>query len=107
MNTHAKSADIFDTTQFPVAVYKGKIVFKGDTPAAVEGLLTMRGVTKPVKLTFNSFLCKADAVTKVEVCGADALGGFKRDDFGITFGRGFMTDTVLRIQIEAQREQAQ
>jgi polyisoprenoid-binding protein YceI len=107
MNTHARSAAIFDTAQFPLAVYKGNIIFNGDTPAAVDGTLTLHGVTRPVKLTLNAFLCKPDALTKVEVCGADALGGFDRADFGITFGKGFKTDTVLRIQVEAQREQGQ
>jgi polyisoprenoid-binding protein YceI len=107
MNTHARSAAIFDTAQFPLAVYKGNIVFNGDTPAAIDGSLTLHGVTRPVKLTLNAFLCKPDALTKVEVCGADAIGGFDRADFGITFGKGFKTDTVLRIQVEAQREQAQ
>jgi polyisoprenoid-binding protein YceI len=107
LNTHARSAAIFDAAQFPLAVYKGNIVFNGDTPAAVDGSLTLHGVTRPVKLTFNAFLCRPDALTKVEVCGADALGGFDRADFGITFGKGFKTDTVLRIQVEAQREQGQ
>jgi polyisoprenoid-binding protein YceI len=107
LNTHAKSAAIFDAAQFPVAVYKGSIVFKGDTPAAVEGFLTLHGVTKPVGLSFNSFLCKADPLTKLEVCGADALGRFDRADFGIGFGKGFKTETLLRIQVEAQREQVQ
>jgi polyisoprenoid-binding protein YceI len=107
MNTHARSAAIFDTAQFPLAVYKGNIIFNGDTPAAVDGTLTLHGVTRPVKLTLNAFLCKPDALTKVEVCGADALGGFDRADFGITFGKGFKTDTVLRIQVEAQREPGQ
>jgi polyisoprenoid-binding protein YceI len=107
LNTHVKSPDIFDTAQFPVAVYKGNIVFNGDTPSAVDGLLTMHGVTKPVKLAIDSFRCMPDGLTKVEVCGADALGTLDRADFGITFGKGFKTNTVLRIQIEAHREQAQ
>jgi polyisoprenoid-binding protein YceI len=107
LNTHAKSAAIFDTAQFPVAVYKGTIVFSGDAPAAVDGSLTMHGVTKPVRLTLNAFVCRPDALTKAEVCGADALGTFDRADFGVTFGKGFKTETLLRIQVEAQREQGQ
>jgi polyisoprenoid-binding protein YceI len=107
LNTHVKSPAIFDTAQFPVAVYKGSIVFNGDTPAAVDGLLTLHGVTRPVRLAINAFLCRPDELTKVEVCGADAVGTFDRADFGITFGKGFKTVTLLRIQIEARREQGQ
>jgi polyisoprenoid-binding protein YceI len=107
LTTHAKSAAIFDIAQFPVAVYKGPLIFNGDTPVAVDGALTMHGVTRPVRLTLNSFVCRPDALTKLEVCGADALGSFDRADFGVTFGKGFKTDTLLRIQVEAQREQGQ
>lgn len=107
LNTHARGPEILDAAQFPVAVYKGTIVFNGDTPAAVDGLLTLHGVTRPVRLTINAFLCKPDAMTKVETCGADALGSFDRADFGITFGKGFKTDTLLRIQVEAQRQKGQ
>ncbi|MCS0631162.1 YceI family protein [Telluria mixta] len=105
LNTHARSAAIFDTARFPVAVYKGTIVFDGDVPAAIDGALTMHGVTRPVRLSLNSFLCKPDNMTKVEVCGADALGSFDRADFGVTFGTGFKMQTVLRIQVEARRDQ--
>jgi polyisoprenoid-binding protein YceI len=105
LNTHVKGPDILDASQFQAAVYKGNIIFNGDTPAAVEGLLTLHGVTRPVRLAIDSFLCKADGLTKVEVCGADAQGSFNRADFGITFGKGFKTETLLRIQVEAQREQ--
>jgi polyisoprenoid-binding protein YceI len=105
LNAHVKGPAIFDTAQFPEAVYKGRIVFDGDTPAAVDGQLTLHGVTRPVRLALNAFVCRPDALTKVEVCGADALGSFDRADFGITFGKGFKTETLLRIQVEAQREQ--
>lgn len=102
LNKHVQGPDIFDMAQFPTATYQGTIVFNGDTPAAIDGQLTMHGVTKPVRLTLNSFLCKPDAMTKVETCGADAAGTFDRADFGVTFGKGFKTVTALRIQVEAQ-----
>ncbi|RZT04182.1 Polyisoprenoid-binding protein YceI [Duganella sp. CF402] len=105
LNTHVKGPDILDAAQFPAAVYKGSIVFNGDTPAAVEGQLTLHGVTRPVRLTIDSFLCKPDGLSKVEVCGADARGSFDRAEFGITFGKGFKTETLLRIQVEAQKVQ--
>jgi polyisoprenoid-binding protein YceI len=107
LNTHVKGPTMFDTAQFPAAVYTGNIVFTGDRPTAVDGLLTMHGMTRPVRLAINSFLCKPDDLSKVEVCGADAVGSFDRADFGLNFGKGFKTETVLRIQIEARKEQGQ
>lgn len=105
LNSHVKGPDILDAAQFPAALYHGAVVFDGDTPVAVDGTLTLHGVSKPVRLAINSFLCKPDGLSKVEVCGADAQGSFNRADFGITFGKGFKTETLLRIQVEAQKEQ--
>ena len=59
MNEHAKSADIFDAAKYPTATYKGKLAgFKGDAPTQVVGELTLHGVTKPVTLAINSFVCR-------------------------------------------------
>src|SRR5690606_31193092 len=104
MNIHAKNADIFDVEKYPTATYKGKISkWNGDAPAEIDGQLTMKGVTKPVKLTVNSFLCKPNPMTRRETCGADATGTFKRDDFNVSYGKdfGFKMDTKVLISIEA------
>ena len=104
MNEHASSADMFDVTKFPIAVYKGKLAaFKGDAPTSVVGDLTLHGVTKPVTLKINSFLCKPNPMTKKEVCGADASALINREDFGISYGKnlGFKMDVKLLISVEA------
>jgi polyisoprenoid-binding protein YceI len=109
LNTHAASAEMFDAAQFPAATYKGKLVFDSNGPAGVQGFLTLHGVTKPLDLKINSYLCKPNPMTKVEVCGADAFGTLNREDFGIDYGKkfGFKMDTILRIQVEAQRAAGQ
>ena len=104
MNTHAMSADMLDVAKFPTATYSGKITgFAGANPSEVQGNLTMHGVTKPVTLHINSFLCKPSPMTKKEVCGADASGTFNREDFGVSYGKamGFKMDVKLLISIEA------
>jgi polyisoprenoid-binding protein YceI len=104
MNTHANSPDIFDTAKFPTATFSGKLGgFKGDSPSEVVGNLTLHGVTKPVTLKINSFLCKANPMSKKEVCGADASANINREDFGVSYGKnfGFKMDVKLLITIEA------
>jgi len=104
MNEHAKSADMFDVAKYPTATYKGKFSkFNGDAPTEVQGELTLHGVTKPVTLTLNSFMCKVNPMMKKEVCGADASATFNRADFGISFGQqmGFKQEVKLAIQVEA------
>jgi polyisoprenoid-binding protein YceI len=107
MNTHAMSADMFDVAKFPTATFTGELTsFKGDSPTEVWGSLTLHGVTKPVKLNINSFLCKPVTIPPSrETCGADASGTINREDFGVGYGKalGFKMDVKLLITIEAQR----
>ena len=106
MNEHAKSAEIFDVATFPTATYNGTFAkFKDGKPTLVIGDLTLHGITKPVTLKINQFLCKPNPMTKKEVCGADALTTFNRKDFGVGYGEayGFKMDVTLRIQVEGVR----
>jgi polyisoprenoid-binding protein YceI len=103
MNEHAKGPEIFDVAKFPTATYKGKLAkFNGDTPTEVQGELTLHGVTKPVTLHIDQFLCKPHPMLKREVCGADASATIKRSDFGVSYGEayGFNMDVKLQIQVE-------
>jgi polyisoprenoid-binding protein YceI len=103
MNAHARSAEIFDAGKFPTAMYKGKFSkFNGESPTEVQGKLTLHGVTKPLTLTINQFLCKDNPMTKQEVCGADASATFSRADFGVNYGDkyGFNQTVKLLIQVE-------
>jgi polyisoprenoid-binding protein YceI len=103
LDEHAKSAEMFDVAKFPTATYSGKFTkFNGAAPAEAQGTLTLHGVTKPVTLTINSFLCKPNPMSKKEVCGADASATFNRSDFGVSFGDkyGFKQEVKLQIQVE-------
>jgi polyisoprenoid-binding protein YceI len=106
LNEHAKKAEMFDVAKFPTANYKGKLVFKGDVPATVNGELTLHGVTKPVTLTINKFKCIQHPMLKREVCGADASATFNRSDFGVAYGTqmGFNPEVKLAIQVEAVKQ---
>ena len=104
LSDHVKSDQMLDVAKFHTATYKGKLTkFKGDVPTEVDGELTLHGVTKPVKLTINSFMCKVHPMLKKEFCGADASATINRADFGVGFGQqmGFKMDVKLAIQVEA------
>ncbi len=104
LNEHAKSPDIFDVAKFPTATYKGKLAgFKDGGPTEVDGTLELHGVSKPVKLQINSFLCKPNPMNKKETCGADASATINREDFGVSYGKayGFKQEVKLQIQVEA------
>ena len=103
LNDHAKTPDIFDTAQFPTATYTGRLTsFEDGAPTMVEGELTLHGVTQPVNLAVESFLCKEHPMMMREVCGADATAEIDRSDFGVTIGQPmFNMGVTLRISIEA------
>lgn len=104
LNEHVKTGDMLDVAKFPTAVFEGKLAgFKAGAPTEVDGSLTLHGVTKPVKLTINKFLCKQNPMSHKDTCGADASGTFNRADFGVSYGQayGFDMGVQLEIQIEA------
>jgi polyisoprenoid-binding protein YceI len=106
LDEHARSAEIFDAAKYPTATYKGTLTnFKNGAPTEIQGTFTLHGVTKPLTLTINQFLCKINPMTKKEVCGADASATFNRSDFGVSFGDkyGFKQEVKLAIQVEAVR----
>ncbi len=103
LNEHAMSADMFEVERFPTATYEGTLTdWVNGAPTAVEGELTMHGVTRPVNLEIRKFACNEDGST----CGADAYAEIDRSDFGVSFGQQFGMDmgVVLRIQVEAGAE---
>jgi polyisoprenoid-binding protein YceI len=104
LTEHAKKdAKMFDVAKYPTATFKGKLKFSGEAPTEAAGNLTLHGVTKPVTLKINQFLCKQHPMKKVEVCGADASATINRYDYGITYGDnfGFKPDVKLEIEVEA------
>jgi len=105
-NEHIQAEDLFDTAKYPTITYKSsKVKFDGDKVVAVEGDLTVKGVTKPVKLTVNSFLCMPHPMVKKEACGATATAKIKRSDFGLSKGVPYVGDEVtLTIPVEAIKQ---
>jgi len=100
----AVGPQFFDAKKHPQARYRGRLDgFVNGMPTQVVGALTLRGVTRPLTLKLNSFKCMPHPIFKRELCGADAQGSFKRDEFGLDAGKdyGFNMDVQLRIQVEA------
>jgi polyisoprenoid-binding protein YceI len=105
LEEHLRSPDFLNVQKYPTIGYKGTLQFDGDAPKAVDGQLTLLGVTKPVKLKVNSFRCIDHPLYKKEVCGADAEGEFNRADFGMThYADGELGKVKVRIQVEGIKE---
>ena len=107
MNERAVN-DILHVSEFPTATYTGTLAsFVDGAPTAVEGTLTLHGVSKPVVLSIDRFLCKPHFRSGVEVCGADASATINRADYGVTYDldNGFFPEVSFNISVEAHKQE--
>lgn len=106
LEDHLRNPDFFDVAKHPTITFQSTGArFEGDKLAALDGKLTMRGVTKPVTLAVTSFYCGMNPIVKKPACGADAETTIKRSEFGINYGLPAVRDDVkLLIQVEAHKQ---
>ena len=105
-NEHIQGEDFLDTAKYPTATFKStKVVFEGDKPVAVEGNLTLKGVTRPVTLTVTSFLAMPHPMMKKEAIGANAWTVVKRSEFNAGKYAPYVGDEVrIDIAVEAIKQ---
>jgi polyisoprenoid-binding protein YceI len=101
-NGHIQGADFLDTADFPTATFKStSIHFDGDAPVSIDGVLTVKGVSKPVTLTVTSFK-HAPNMQKKDQIGANATTTVKRSDFKMDKYVPLVSDEVtVTVAIEA------
>lgn len=83
---HLRSGDFFDEAKFPQITYKmDKYTSKGDA-GVMSGILTMKGISKPVKLNveFGGIVKDPKGETKV---GLTLDGKINRKDFGLNWNK--------------------
>jgi polyisoprenoid-binding protein YceI len=100
---HIQGEDFLDTKRFPTATFKStKVKFEGDKPVAIEGTLTIKGVSKPVTLTVTSFQAMEHPMQKKPAIGANAYTTIKRSEFGAGKYAPYVGDDVkIEIALEA------
>jgi polyisoprenoid-binding protein YceI len=106
LDEHLRSADFFNVAEFPQMTFKAQEVkFNGDAPAEISGSLTLLGVTKPLTLKVERWVCKDHPFSKKPMCGGNASGSLKRTDFGMKYGVPAVGDEVrLLLQFEGYRQ---
>ena len=102
-NGHIQGADFLDTAKFPTATFKStKVVFEGDKPKSIDGVLTIKGVSKPVTLTVTSFQAMPHPMMKKPALGANAYTVIKRSEFNAGKYAPYVGDDVrIDIAVEA------
>jgi polyisoprenoid-binding protein YceI len=98
-----------DAAMYPTISFQStKVEPTGPASARITGELTLRGVTKPVKLDakYNGGWAGIDMDPHARI-GFSATGSFRRSDFGISFGVPAVGTTMgvgdeIQIAIEAE-----
>jgi len=103
---HLRAADFFNVAEFPRMTFRSTAVkFSGDNPVEVAGNLTLLGVTRPLTLKVERWVCKDNPMNKRPMCGGNASGTLKRSDFGMKYGIPLIGDEVkLYFEIEGYRD---
>ncbi len=105
-NGHIQGEDYFNTEKYPAITFKSTAVkFDGDKPVAVDGNLTIKGVTKPVTLIVTNFHSMPHPMLKKDALGANAVAKVKRSEFNMGKNVPYVGDEVtLNIAVEAIKE---
>lgn len=105
-NEHIQGEDFLDTAKYPTASFKSSAVtFEGDKPVAVAGILTIKGVSKPVTLKVSQFQLMPHPMMKRDAIGANATATIKRSEFNAGKYAPYVGDDVtISIAIEAIKE---
>jgi polyisoprenoid-binding protein YceI len=103
---HVRSADFFDADANKTMTYRSTAIAPAGDRWLVEGELTLKGVTRPVKLNLelNGFSPDPWGGTRV---GFTATTEINRSDFGVTFnipldGGGVVVSDRVQIQLEIE-----
>ena len=106
LDDHLKTVDFFNVAEFPRMSFKSTgVKFAGDNPAEIAGTLTLLGVTKPVTLKVERWVCKDNPMNKKAMCGGNATATLKRTDWGMKYGVPAISDDVrLWLSVEGYKD---
>ena len=105
LNEELVSPDWFDAAKFPTATFTSTAVHVRGQGAAIEGNLTLHGVTRPVTIYARLFGSAINPMSKAPSVGFVARTFVKRSDFGVTKYVPMVSDQVELI-INAAFEKA-
>jgi polyisoprenoid-binding protein YceI len=94
---------MFDADRFPTLHFRStRLLFDDGRLVAVEGEITLHGVTQPLRLEVTRLQCAPTASQERESCEARVIGRISRRAFGMDFAYPLIGDDVdLDIALDA------
>ncbi len=107
LDEHLMGEMFFDVKKYPTATFvSNKVDLIDKTSANVQGILTLRGVSKPVTLHVKLNKQGISPITDKQTAGFTAHTTIKRSDFGMTsFLPGVGDEVTIHIEAEAIAKQ--
>jgi polyisoprenoid-binding protein YceI len=105
-NEHIQGEDFFDTARHRELAFRSTAVrFEGEQPVAVDGLLTVKGITRPVTLTITHYRRAVHPIRRKPAIGANAVATVKRSEFNMgKYAPGVSDEVKLSVALEAVQE---
>jgi polyisoprenoid-binding protein YceI len=96
MESFLRGPGVLNVERYAEIAYKAQhVVFAGGKPERIDGELTLLGVTRPVTLTVERYICAApQTASGHQVCKLDATATFKRSEFGMDRYLAVVSDEV-------------
>ncbi len=109
-DTHLRSADFFDSEQFPYMTFVGTEFAIADNEVSVTGDLTIKGVTNKVTFPLEYAGSAKDPFGNTRV-GLEGSAQILRSDFGLTWNAaletgGFLVSDKITLELELSAIQA-
>lgn len=110
-DNHLRSADFFETEKYPTMTFKSTGVrLLGGDKWALDGELTIKGVTKPLTFDVEFNGASPDPWGGARI-GFSASAEIDRDDYGVSFNAaletgGLVVSKNIRIEIEIEAVKA-
>jgi len=103
---HIQAEDFLDTARHPTATFRStRVTFDGDRPVAIEGELTIKGITRPVTLEVTHFTSMVHPMLDKDAIGAMARTTIRRTDFGAgKYAPNVGDEVTIEIALEAVKQ---
>lgn len=106
LTAELRGKDFLDAGRYPqITFVADKLGFDNGRLAGADGMLTLRGVSKPLHVTVGHFDCGMSSSTRKNTCGANATATLNRSDFGMDKYVPVISDeTHIAIRLEAVQD---
>ena len=103
---HVSGPGLFNVEQFPTMNFRSdKLIFAEDKVVAAEGEFTLLGVTKPLRVSIEHFVCGKNPMNQKAMCAGNIQATIKRSDFGMTKYVPTVSDEIkISVPVEAYKD---